>query len=51
MAFSIKEREEKQAEKEQGLLDASLMQNLQDQFCQANNVYLVCLSKEQGVVT
>ena len=36
---------------EQGLLDASLMQILQDRFCEANNVYLVCLSKKQGVVT
>lgn len=35
----------------QGLLDASLMQNLQNRFCEANNVYLVCLSRERGVVT
>lgn len=51
MAFSIKEKKEKQDGIEQGLLDASLMQNLQDRFCEANNVYLVCLGKEQGVVT
>lgn len=34
-----------------GLLDATLMQNLQDRFCDANNVYLVCLSRTRGVVT
>lgn len=51
MAFSIRKREEKQGGMEQGLLDASLMQILQDRFCEANNVYLVCLSKKQGVVT
>ena len=28
-----------------GLLDATLMQNLQDRFCDANNVYLVCLEQ------
>ena len=27
------------------------MQNLQDRFCDANNVYLVCLSRTRGVVT
>ena len=51
MAFSIRKNEEKQSKSEEGLLDASLMQNLQDRFCDANNVYLVCLSRKQGVVT
>lgn len=51
MAFSMNERKERQTEAEQGLLDASLMQNLQDRFCDANHVYLVCLDKNQGIVT
>lgn len=33
------------------LLDPALMQGLQDQFCNANNVYCVCLSVTKGVVT
>lgn len=33
------------------MLDEALMQSLQDRFCDANNVYLVCLSKKRGVVT
>ena len=51
MIFSTKEKQAGQAETEQGLLDASLMQNLQDRFCDANHVYLVCLNKNQGIVT
>lgn len=51
MAFSIRKREEKQSRNDLGLLDASLMQSLQDRFCDANNVYLVCLSKKRGVIT
>lgn len=51
MTFSTKEKQAGQAETEQGLLDASLMQNLQDRFCDANHVYLVCLNKNQGIVT
>lgn len=51
MAFSTRKREEKRRITDQGLLDASLMQILQDRFCDANNVYLVCLSKKSGVVT
>lgn len=51
MAFSIRNRDDRQRNKDQGLLDASLMQSLQDRFCDANNVYLVCLSKKRGVVT
>lgn len=51
MAFSMRNREERQRSDEQGLLDAALMQSLQDRFCDANNVYLVCLSKKHGVIT
>lgn len=51
MAFSIRKREEKTAHKDMGLLDVLLMQNLQDRFCEANNLYLVCLSKKHGVIT
>ena len=51
MAFAIKKREDRQAKSEFGLLDALLMQSLQDRFCDANNVYLVCLSRKRGVIT
>lgn len=51
MAFSIRKRGERRCGAERGLLDVSLMQSLQDRFCDANNVYLVCLSKRNGVVT
>lgn len=33
------------------LLDNGLMQELQDRFCAANNVYAVCFSRTQGVIT
>lgn len=51
MAFIVKKRENRQRSNDDGLLDASLMQNLQDRFCDANNLYLVCLSKKRGVIT
>lgn len=51
MAFIVKKRENRQRNNDDGLLDASLMQNLQDRFCDANNLYLVCLSKKRGVIT
>lgn len=51
MAFSIRKREDRQRGLDQGLLDAALMQSLQDRFCDANNMYLVCLSKKRGVIT
>lgn len=51
MAFAVKKRDDRCHNTDQGLLDASLMQNLQDRFCDANNVYLVCLSRRSGVVT
>ena len=28
-----------------------MLQQLQDQFCHANNLYLVCLGREEGVIT
>lgn len=51
MAFSIKTREEKKAKIDFGLVDPALMQELQDHFCEAHNLYLACLSKKHGVIT
>lgn len=51
MAFVVKKRENRQRSNDDGLLDAALMQSLQDRFCDANNLYLVCLSKKRGVIT
>lgn len=34
-----------------GLIDSAMLQQLQDQFCRANNLYLVCLGREEGVIT
>lgn len=34
-----------------GLIDSAMLQQLQDQFCHANNLYLVCLGREEGVIT
>lgn len=34
-----------------GLIDSAMLQKLQDQFCRANNLYLVCLGREEGVIT
>lgn len=36
---------------EQDFLDNGLMQELQDRFCAANNVYAVCFSRTNGVIT
>ena len=33
------------------LLDGRVLQGLQDSFCACNNLYCVCLSQMQGVVT
>ncbi len=35
----------------QALLDSNVMQELQDRFCRAQNVYAVCFSRTQGLVT
>ena len=34
-----------------GLIDSAMLQKLQDQFCRADNLYLVCLGREEGVIT
>lgn len=51
MAFSVDKSEENAAKSNNWLLDQSLMQNMQDRFCDANNVYMVCLNAQNGVVT
>ena len=51
MAFAIKRREGKKTKDDFGILDARMMQELQDHFCEANNLYLACLSVKYGVVT
>lgn len=38
-------------EYDNGLIDSAMLQQLQDQFCRANNLYLVCLGREEGVIT
>lgn len=42
---------EKENEMESMLLDSGLLQMLQDNFCPANNVYCVCMDKDEGVMT
>lgn len=32
-------------------LDGEMLQRLQDRFCRANNMYLVCLGRDSGVIT
>ena len=51
MAFLSRKKEEDALKSEQVLLDATLMQNLQDRFCDANNLYLRCLDKNRTEVT
>lgn len=51
MAFSIRKREERKTGIGQGMLEAAAMQKLQNRFCEANQVYLICLSKGQGYLT
>ena len=51
MAFLSRKKEEDSLKSEQMLLDASLMQNLQDRFCDANNLYLRCFDKNCTEVT
>ena len=50
MAFSDN-RVEETLNSNSWLLDKSLMQSMQDRFCDANNVYMVCLSIQNGVIT
>ena len=51
MAFAIKKRELKKNKDDFGILDAKVMQELQDHFCEANNLYLACISVKYGVIT
>lgn len=51
MAFSVNKSEDDKVKTNNWLLDNALMQSMQDRFCDANNVYMVCLSKQNGVVT
>ena len=34
-----------------GLIDPQMLQQLQDQFCRANDLYVVCLGRKEGVIT
>ena len=36
---------------ENGLIDTKMLQELQDQFCYSNNLYVVCLGQKEGVIT
>ena len=51
MAFTVGKSEEIEEKSNDWLLDQSLMQSMQDRFCDANNVYMVCLNAQNGVVT
>ncbi len=51
MAFSIRKREEKKGKVTLGIVDPAMMQDLQDHFCDAHNLYLACISKKYGVIT
>lgn len=51
MAISAGKQRDDNLDYAEELLDARLMQNLQDYFCAATNLYCVCLSRSQGVVT
>lgn len=48
---SAKEYQQGIAKYDNGLIDSVMLQQLQDQFCRANNLYLVCLGREEGVIT
>ena len=51
MALLSRKKEDDPLRSEQVLLDISLMQNLQDRFCDANNLYLMCLDRDRTEVT
>ena len=51
MALLSRKKEDDPLKSEQVLLDVSLMQNLQDRFCDANNLYLMCLDRDRTEVT
>lgn len=48
---SAKEYQQGISKYDNGLIDSAMLQQLQDQFCRANNLYLVCLGREEGVIT
>lgn len=49
MAFLSRKKEEDALKSEQILLDATLMQNLQDRFCDANNlIFKMSCQKSHG---
>lgn len=48
---SAKEYQQGIVKYDNGLIDSAMLQQLQDQFCRANNLYLVCLGREEGVIT
>lgn len=51
MAYAAGRNKEENQELGEELLDGRLLQGLQDRFCAASNVYCVCLSRTQGVIT
>lgn len=51
MAYIEKERPNQEPDFGLELLDGRLLQGLQDNFCATSNLYCVCLSQTQGVVT
>ena len=51
MAYIVENQNEEKTDYAQELMDVKLLQTLQDRFCAATNLYCVCLSKTQGVVT
>ena len=48
MAFTAGKSKEIEGKSNDWLLDQSLMQSMQDRFCDANNVYMVCLNAQNG---
>ncbi len=51
MAYIVENQKEEKTDYAQELMDVELLQTLQDRFCAATNLYCVCLSRTQGVVT
>lgn len=51
MALLAGKGEQKEIELGTALMDTGMVQRLQDRFCLANNVYCVCLNKDEGVLT
>ena len=51
MAYTAEGQRDDREDYAEELLDGKLLQGLQDYFCAATNLYCVCLSRSQGVVT